>query len=104
MKQMTYKDAAAAAEAAKGGAGEEPSSEYESIDPSIFGRVKAKIRKSQVTTLSLKYLCKCRHYVNLVVANLCERHLCQYLQRSGLLHKQDFGSDQYVELLHLIPL
>ena len=50
---MTYKDAAAAAEAAKGGAGEEPSSEYESIDPSIFGRVKAKIRKSQVTTQSL---------------------------------------------------
>ena len=47
---MTYKDAAAAAEAAKGGAGEEPSSEYESIDPSIFGRVKAKIRKSQVTS------------------------------------------------------
>ena len=56
---MTYKDAAAAAEAAKGGAGEEPSSEYESIDPSIFGRVKAKIRKSQVTIQSLKYLRKC---------------------------------------------
>ena len=56
---MTYKDAAAAAEAAKAGAGEEPSSEYESIDPSIFGRVKAKIRKSQVTIQSLKYLRKC---------------------------------------------
>ena len=45
---MTFKDAAAAA-AAVGGASEvEPSSEYESIDPSIFGRVKAKIRRSQV--------------------------------------------------------
>ena len=46
VKQMSYKDAAAVA-AATGG-GEELSSEYESIDPSIFGRVKAKIRKSQV--------------------------------------------------------
>ena len=50
---MTFKDAAAvAAAAAAGGAGGEAellSSEYESIDPSIFGRVKAKIRRSQVT-------------------------------------------------------
>jgi hypothetical protein len=30
---------------------EEPSSEYESIDPGLFGRVKAKIRKSQVRDL-----------------------------------------------------
>lgn len=46
-KQMNFKEAASAA-AAAGGGGEEPSSEYESIDPSIFGRMKAKIRKSQM--------------------------------------------------------
>ena len=48
---MNFKEAASAA-AAAGGGGEEPSSEYESIDPSIFGRMKAKIRKSQVRTKS----------------------------------------------------